>query len=36
MKLLLSLALLLSLTACADYAYQRGCNGPLPTLYKCR
>lgn len=19
----------------ADYAYNRGCNGPLPTLYKC-
>jgi len=26
----------LFLAGCADYAYNRGCNGPLPTLYKCR
>ena len=32
----IALTALLFLAGCADYAYNRGCNGPLPTLYKCR
>lgn len=29
-------ALALSLPGCADYAYQRGCNGPLPLAFNCQ
>lgn len=29
------LVAVLFMSGCADYAYQRGCNGPLPVTYKC-
>lgn len=27
---------MLTLGACADYVYQRGCNPPLGSVFKCK
>lgn len=36
MRFLVAALLLFTLSACAGYVEQQGCNGPLGGIYKCR
>ena len=36
MKIAAMIALAFMLSGCADYAYQRGCNGPIPLAFNCK
>lgn len=36
MKIIMAMMIAGLLSGCADYAYQRGCNGPIPLAFNCK